>query len=90
MQQSITINIEHPICRTTLDLRRKWVLRRLKKGLSCFMKKELVDLLARAGIRRSELFTSFKGNALHRQLMGQMLNHFSVIAKRHPSSTGLI
>ena len=78
MQQSITINIEHTICRTTLDLRRKWVLRRLSKGLSCFTKKELVDLLARAGIRRSELFTTFKGNALHRQLMGRMLSHFSV------------
>ncbi len=31
-----------------------------------------------AGIRRSELFTRFKGNALDRQLMGQMLIHFSV------------
>ncbi len=90
MQQSITINIEYPIRRIMLDLRRRWILRRLSQGLSYFTKKELVDLLARAGIRRSELFTSFKGNALHRQLMGQMLNHFSVIAKRHPSSTGLI
>jgi hypothetical protein len=71
MQQSTTINVD-------LDLRRRWVLRRLSKGLSCFTDKELVDLLASAGLRRSELFTSFKGNALHRQLMGQMLTHFSV------------
>ena len=71
MQQSTTINVD-------LDLRRRWVLRRLRKGLSCFTDKELVDLLASAGLRRSELFTSFKGNALHRQLMGQMLTHFSV------------
>ena len=71
MQQSTTINVD-------LDLRRRWVLRRLSKGLSCFTDKESVDLLASAGLRRSELFTSFKGNALHRQLMGQMLTHFSV------------
>ncbi len=82
MQQSITINIEHPIRRTTLDLRRRWVLRRLSKGLSYFTNKELAHLLTKAGIRRSELFTSFKGNALHRRLMGQMLTHFSVDRER--------
>ena len=78
MQQSISINIEYPIRRIMLDLRRRWILRRLGKGLACFTDKDLVDLLARAGISRSELFTSFKGNALHRQFMGQMLTHFSV------------
>ena len=82
MQQSITINIEYPIRRIMLDLRRRWILRRLSQGLSCFTNKELVDLLARAGIRRSELFTSFKGNALHRQFMGRMLTHFSVDCKK--------
>ena len=82
MQQSITTNIEHPIRRTMLDLRRRWVLRRLSKGLSNFTNKELADLLVKAGIRRSELFTSFKGNALHRRLMGQMLTHFSVDRER--------
>ena len=78
MQQSITISIEYRIRRIVLDLRRRWVLRRLSKGLSCLTNEDLVDLLAKAGIRRSELFMNFKGNALHRQLMGQMLTHFSV------------
>ena len=78
MQQSISIKIEHFIHRILLDLRRRWTLRRLNKGLSYFTNKELAHLLAKAGIKRSELFTSFKGNALHRRLMGQMLTHFSV------------
>ena len=78
MQQSTTINVEHPIRRTTLDLRRRWVLRRLSKGLSYFTNKELAHLLAKAGMRRSELFMNFKGNTLHRRFMGQMLTHFSV------------
>ena len=78
MQQSTTINVEYPIRRIMLDLRRRWVLRRLSQGLSYFTNKELVDLLARAELRRSELFTNFEGNALHRRLMGQMLTHFSV------------
>ncbi len=82
MQQSISINIEYPIRRILLDLRRRWALRRLGKGLACFTNKDLVDLLAKVGISRSELFTSFKGNALHRQFMGQMLTHFSVDRKK--------
>ena len=82
MQQPTTINVEYPIRSIMLGLRRRWILRRLSKGLSYFTNKELADLLAKAGIRRSELFTSFKGNALHRRLMGQMLTHFSVDRKR--------
>ncbi len=62
MQQSITIGIEYPIRRIVLDLRRRWILRRLSKGLSCLTNEDLVDLLAKAGMRRSELFMNFKGN----------------------------
>jgi len=59
MQQSITTNIENRIRRIVLDLRRRWVLRRLSKGLSYFTNKELAHLRV-----YPDLATDFRGRGM--------------------------
>ena len=78
MQQPMTDNIEQPIHNIRSGLRRRYALSRLNRGLARFTETELEDLLSKADIRRNELFTGFKGNTVHRQLIGRMLAHFGV------------
>jgi hypothetical protein len=78
MQQPMTFNIEQSIHSIRSGLRRRHAISRLNRGLARFTETELEDLLSKADIRRSELFTGFKGNAVHRQLMGRMLAHLGV------------
>jgi hypothetical protein len=52
---------------------RKYALFRLNTGLVRFSDARLGRWTSRAGIQRSDLFTVFKGNAAHRQLMARML-----------------
>jgi hypothetical protein len=51
---------------------------RLNTQLSRLSDTRLNRWTARAGIERGDLFTVFKGNAAHRQLMARMLVHFNV------------
>lgn len=64
--------------RLGLALGRRRVLRRLNRDLAEFTNKDLSELLAKLGIRRSDLFTGFSGNLRHRRLMGHMLVHFDI------------
>ena len=82
MQQPMTFNIEQSIHSIRSGLRRRHAISRLNRGLARFTETELEDLLSKADIRRSELFTGFKGNAVHRQLMGRMLAHRACLASR--------
>jgi len=78
MRLSTTANVKHRLRNLRANLRRKRVLRRLNRGLAGFSNKELADLLAEAGIGRTDLFTDFRGNRQTRGLMGQMLTHFDI------------
>jgi hypothetical protein len=78
MRLSTTANVKHPVRIFRANLRRKRVLRRLNRDLAGFSNKELADLLTKAGIGRTDLFTSFKGNRPNRHLMGQMLGRFDI------------
>lgn len=78
MQNSMTFDIQHSIHSIMLKLRRKLALRRLNKDLTLLTDEELNDLVAEAGLKRKDLFTSFDGNAPHRRLMSGMLTHFGV------------
>jgi len=78
MGQLSTANVKHALRNLRANLRRKRVLRHLNRDLAGFSNKELADLLAKARIGRSELFTGFKGNRPNRQFMGQMLAHFDI------------
>jgi hypothetical protein len=64
--------------RLGLALDRRRALRRLNRDLAEFTNKDLADVLARVGIRRSDLFTGFSGNLRHRRLMGHMLVRFGI------------
>jgi hypothetical protein len=78
MRLSTTANVKHGWQNLGANLRGKRVLRRLNRDLAGFSNKELTDLLARAGIGRTDLFTGFQGNRRNRRLMGQMLSHFDI------------
>lgn len=78
MQLSPISDLAHPWQSLAATVRRKRALRRLNRDLAGLTNKELADLLAKAGLRRSELFTGFKGNLRHRRLMGQMLSRFDI------------
>ena len=78
MHLPATIDLKHRLRRLTAILRRNWARRRLTRDLAYFTNKDLTDVLTQAGIRRSELFTGFKGNLLHRRLMGRMLERFGI------------
>ena len=78
MGLSTRIKVAHGLQNFRKNLRRKRVLRHLNRDLAGYSNKELADLLARARMRRSELFTGFKGNRPHRQLLGRMLSHFGI------------
>lgn len=78
MRLSTTANVKHRLRNLRANLRRKRVLRRLNRDLAGFSNKELADLLAEAGIGRTDLFTGFRGNRQNRGLMGQMLTHFDI------------
>jgi hypothetical protein len=64
--------------RTVIPVGRKYALFRLNTRLTQFSDARLDRWTSRAGIERSDLFTVFKGNAAHRQLMARMLVHFNV------------
>ncbi len=64
--------------RASAALRRARARRRLNRTLADFTNKELSDLLATAGIRRSDLFAGSEGNPRHRRLMGHMLTRFGI------------
>jgi hypothetical protein len=78
MGHSTRIKVTHGLRTFRANLRRKRVLRHLNRDLAGYSNKELADLLARARMRRSELFTGFTGNRPNRQLMGRMLRHFDI------------
>lgn len=78
MGHSTRIKVTHGLRAFRANLRRKRVLRHLNRDLAGYSNKELADLLARARMRRSELFTGFNGNRPNRQLMGRMLRHFDI------------
>lgn len=78
MRLSPIANVKHALRNLRTRLRRNQVLRHLNRDLANFSNKELANLLANARIGRSELFTDFKGNRRHRQLMGQMLSRFDI------------
>ena len=78
MQLSPIIDFKHPWRSLRATLRRNRALRHLNRDLAGLTNKELADLLAKAGLRRGELFTGFKGNLRHRRLMGQMLTRFDI------------
>lgn len=47
-------------------------------ALHCSSDERLDRVLGRFGMTRSDLFTTFPGNAAHRQLMAQMMGHFGI------------
>ncbi len=78
MGLSTRIKTPHGLRNFRTNLRRKRVLRHLNRDLAGFSNKQLADLLAKARMRRSDLFTDFTGNRANRQLMGHMLSHFDI------------
>jgi Family of unknown function (DUF6455) len=78
MHLSPIVEMKHPWHKLGLALRRHRARRRLNRDLVGFTNRELAGLLARAGIRRSDLFAGFKGNRRHRRLMGEMLARFGI------------
>ncbi len=78
MQQPYFFRVDNPIRKAVLVLRRRRALRRLNKGVFALSARDMSDLLDKAGKNRSELFTSFRGNARHRQRMGHMLQRFHI------------
>ncbi len=78
MSRSTRVAVTHGFRRFRSNLRRKRVLRHLNRDLAGYSNGELASLLAKAGLRRSQLFTGFKGNRPNRRLMGRMLQHFDI------------
>jgi hypothetical protein len=54
----------------------------LGKRLADYYDDELDEILAATGKSRADLFTVFKGNTKHRQLLGKMMKHFGVNRRR--------
>ncbi len=67
-----------PVRRIVILVGRKYALFRLNTRLARFSDARLDRWTSRAGIERSDLFSVFKGNAAHRQLMARMLAYFNV------------
>lgn len=66
-----------------VDLLARWKPgNRLRKSLADLSDEELDRALTCAGRNRGDLFTVFKGNARHRQLMALMMQHFGVECER--------
>lgn len=62
-----------------VDLIVRWAPgNRLRRSLADLSDEELDRLLSATGRDRGDLFTVFKGNARHRQLMALMIEHFGV------------
>lgn len=78
MRSSTTVKVKYRLRGLAASLRRGRARRRLGRDLGVFTNKELADVLAKAGVRRSDLFTGFKGNRPHRRRMGQMLSRFDI------------
>jgi len=78
MQLSAIIALKRPWHRAGSALRRSRARRRLNRTLVGFSNKELTDLLANAGMRRSDLFAGREGTPRHRRLMGHMLVRFGI------------
>jgi hypothetical protein len=72
------IAFKRPWHRASAALRRTRARRRLNRTLAEFTNKELSDLLAEAGMRRSDLFAGRDGAPRHRRLMGHMLVRFGI------------
>ena len=72
------IDFKHSWQSLRAALRHQRALRHLNRDLAGFSNKELADVLTKVGVRRSDLFTGFKGNRRHRRLMGQMLSRFDM------------
>lgn len=72
------IDLNPPWRRFSTALRRRRARRRLNRDLAGLTNKELSDLLAKAGIRRSDLFAGLEGAPRHRRLMGHMLVRFGI------------
>lgn len=73
-----TAKMKRRLRRVKATLRRSRARQRLSRDLAGLTNKDLTDLLARAGLRRSDLFTGFEGNPRHRGRMGQIMAHFDI------------
>ncbi len=64
--------------RLTALFGRRWPGRYLRKRLAGLSDEDWDGLLSSQGMTRADLFTVFRGNARHRQLMARMIAHFRV------------
>lgn len=78
MHLSPITQLKRPWHRVGATLRRTRARRRLNRTLADFTNQELTDLLAKAGLSRSDLFAGREGTPRHRRLMGHMLVRFGI------------
>ena len=58
---------------------RRWDGRgRLSGALTCYTDEQIDRALAKAGMRRADLFAAAKGNARHRRRLGKVVRYFGI------------